>query len=932
MQTNSHIDAVIDQARNRLRKFTDYQGGIANLEKVEEIASYEVEAYVKTVKLMEGKEVTVDPKEVAKLLRKEFTVTQDPYAVIKDDGKDHEGWWQEGQEEKFETELHYWNRYEAFISPKIPFKVVNELDRCTDEVLGLLESPKRRGAWDRKGLVVGLVQSGKTSNYTGLICKAVDAGYKLVVVLAGMHNNLRSQTQLRLDEGFLGFDTSMNLTLKKTSSRTGVGILGKIPTQSMSLTTNAENGDFKKTRAQNAGIPLGEIPTLLVVKKNKSILTGLIDWATGVKAKKDKTGSAYIDDVPFLLIDDEADNASVNAKKDEIAAINGKIRELLKLFTKKSYVGYTATPFANVFIDPDSENSEFGKDIYPESFIINLKAPSNYFGPTRVFGLNNDEFSSLEEQDPLPLCRYIDRKNHEDHFPPKHDQHLKVEGLPEDLNEALLSFYLTLAARLARGQVGNTERPVHNSMLVHITRFNNVQDQIKNLLQEKVDEHRRLVEYNDGPFLDLLRDKWENDFIPTTKEMGLEFEIKPSAWRQILKELPKAVKKILPVKAINGSAKDTLDYSTNSKGISVICVGGEKLSRGLTLEGLSVSYFTRSARMYDTLMQMGRWFGYRTGYEDLCRLYITREIYHCFKHVTLASEELRKQFDLMKASGTYSPSDYGNAIRTSPHGMLITAMGKMRSAKSMKISFANHLTELYYYPRDKKTNETNLNHTTNWLENLSGEPFLRKHPSARGYVWETTASEIIRFLDDYQCVPNAWRQDSKLLARYIKAQISKGRLNNWVVGLMDPARVKRRYKNPIGGKEDVGMFFRDDDFKDEIHKPYTLIKARLGSDPDEALGLDNEQWEKALKVSKSKSPKKTKPAPTIMRRMREENGGTGLILLYLLDPPKTVEGNSPIVGYTVSIPPLVNDTQVEYRVTKDYLKNEFNFDEQDYED
>ena len=924
MTTNSYIEEAMVHARNALRRKIDPESGVlANLDEIERASKLAVDL----CKGMADEEISLDVSEIIHRLREEFTITQDSYVILQDEGKDHEVWWPEKKLEK--GRLPYWSRYKEFISPDIPFNVVNRTDRTTDTILGLLEDPERHGSWDRRGLVVGQVQMGKTSNYTGLICKAVDAGYKLIVVLAGIHKSLRAQTQLRIDQGFLGFNTSMNLTLKNISSRIGASKYGDVPQQSMSLTTNADDGDFKQTRAQNAGIPLGELPTILVVKKNKSVLTNLINWAVNVKAKKRDGDNAYIDDVPFLLIDDEADNASVNAKKDEVAAINGKIRDLLNLFTKKAYVGYTATPFANVFIDPEEEHSLFGPDIYPESFIINLKAPSNYFGPTRVFGIKNDSFSDLQEQEPLPVRRFINRQNLEDHFPPKHKKTLKVNGLPEDLIESMLDFYLSIAGRRARGQI-----KVHNSMLVHVTRLTDVQNQVKDLLQELADDHRRLIEYHDKAFLERLQRKWEEDFVPTTKKMRSEFGVEALKWDEIARELPKAIAGIMPVKAVNGSANDILDYENHPSGISVISVGGEKLSRGLTLEGLTVSYFARPATMYDTLMQMGRWFGFRDGYADLCRLYITQRISNCFTHVTLASEELRKQFDEMGATGGYSPKDYGNAIRTSPEGMLITSSGKMRSTRKMILRFSDKLVELPYFSRSKTIIESNFIHTDRWLKNLPDTPVPRKHPSVRGHVWKANWNDVTEYLSEYDCPPQAWRKDGKLLSKYIKAQVSRGILENWVVALMDPSEVDERYKGTIGKLNDIGMFYRGDALSEEPKEPYSLPRGRLGSGPDEAIGLNDDQWQKALELTQIDLGRKcVRPSVRHSRNMRGNNGGTGLLMLYLLNPPEgAVQGSLPPVGYAVSIPLLDGDPGVEYRVNKDYYRTEFNFQEEENED
>ncbi|MDA7513996.1 endonuclease, partial [bacterium] len=385
---NEEKRAILRIARELLDQAIDKDTGqLANMDKIEEAVSNAIKMQTQ----MYG-QTNCDARDLVKTLRQEFTVTQGDYTILSDAGDNHEEWWIAKRIELEDSDgLPYWDRYSRHLSDYIPQSVVAKLDRLTDDILSRIEDPNRLGFWDRRGLVVGQVQSGKTSNYTGLICKAVDAGYKLVIVLAGMHNNLRAQTQLRIDEGFLGFDTSMALKLEENiSSRIGVGLGsgGRISNRSISLTTNKESGDFKTSRANNAGIPLGGPPVILVVKKNKGVLGNLINWVKSQEGSEDELGNTTVVDVPMLLIDDEADNASVNAatQPGKVAAINGKIRELLKLMKQSAYVGYTATPFANVFIEPSDASdalTDFGKDIYPEHFIVNIKAPSNYFGPLR---------------------------------------------------------------------------------------------------------------------------------------------------------------------------------------------------------------------------------------------------------------------------------------------------------------------------------------------------------------------------------------------------------------------------------------------------------------------------------------------------------------------------------------------------------------------
>ena len=353
-----------------------------------------------------------------------------------------------------EIDPYYWARYRQLLEVEKRFsgQVIAALNDVTDRVLGLLENPTKPGPWDRRGMVVGHVQSGKTANYTGLICKAADAGYRLIVVIAGINNNLRNQTQLRIDEGFVGRD-SARLLSKRDELFVGVGRFDQ--TRRPVTFTNSVR-DFNKSMATSLGIPLRNLnePAVFVIKKNSTTLKNLIDW---LKEHSADRGSARVD-TPMLLIDDEADNASINIKygKVEVSRVNGQIRELLALFERSCYIGYTATPFANIFIDPESDHEMLGEDLFPRHFIASLDPPTNYFGPTRVF-----------LDDATSLVRHIE--DNEELLPLKHRIDQEVFDLPGSLLDALRTFVVARAIRLARGHVDE-----HCSMLVNASRFTGV--------------------------------------------------------------------------------------------------------------------------------------------------------------------------------------------------------------------------------------------------------------------------------------------------------------------------------------------------------------------------------------------------------------------------------------------------------------------------
>ena len=431
----------------------------------------------------------------------------------------------------------YWQRYREWLERKLSFRVVEALDRSSDTILGLLEDPTRDGPWDRRGLVVGHVQSGKTGNYTGLICKAADAGYKIIIVLAGLHNNLRSQTQMRLDEGFLGFETK---PVPDEIRIIGVGEIDGDPAIRPNYATNrAEKGDFNTAVAKHLGITPEQRPWLFVVKKNKTVLDRLYSWIRDhvANAQDQSTGRRIVTHLPLLLIDDEADHASVDTgeqlfdsdgqpdENHQPTAINRCIRRILHAFTRSAYVGYTATPFANIFIHERGTTRNEGPDLFPSAFIINLAASSSYVGPARVFGLKSGDGRS----DGLPL---FDRSRITRRMMAKGDgchrstkmaiSHCMWRRLPPTFSERMRStlFCLACAIRCQRGQANE-----HCSMLIHVTRFTSVQQAVSRQVEEYVRHVRQRIlrGIDEEPILSRLKTLWEEDFRPTTTHIRTKY-------------------------------------------------------------------------------------------------------------------------------------------------------------------------------------------------------------------------------------------------------------------------------------------------------------------------------------------------------------------------------------------------------------------------
>jgi hypothetical protein len=872
-----------------------------------------------------------------------------PGETVLEDNKDHIPWL---SEERASIEWNFWERYRRFlVERQLPPQAARRLGEITDDVLGRLESPRRPGAWDRRGMVVGQVQSGKTANYVGLICKAADAGYRVIVVLTGMHDSLRSQTQRRIDEGFLGFDSRTTLAFSEgeRNSRIGAGALvgnaNLLP--AFSFTSSRPKGDFNRGVVESVSGQVGSDPVVLVVKKNKTILENLIAWTTAHAVRDPHTGRPVVPDKPLLVIDDEADNASVNTKEVELetdesgqvlgetdpTTINRLIRQLLNTFGKSAYVGYTATPFANIFIWEDEQHETYGEDLFPRSFIVRLPAPSNYVGPAKVFGVA--PAGSTDEVDPpaLPIVRPVD--DFGNFLPEKHRKDLEVGPLPPSVREAIGAFVLACAARRARGQVS-----VHNSMLVHITRFVDVQAQVVDRVREELEEMRRRLRLGEGAsgntLVARLKLLWETDFEPTTEAFTEDERGKKLSWAEVEPELLEAVSRI-EVMQINGTSADALAYTEHPDGLSVIAVGGDKLSRGLTLEGLTVSYYLRASRMYDTLMQMGRWFGYRPGYLDLCRLYTTAELEDWYRDITVANEELLEEFDAMAAAGG-TPKDYGLRVRKHPAGLLITAQAKMRNGKELELDFAGSVVPTNAFSLNPGDHGANLRLLEGFIDDQRNAGRLHEELDGRGHAFkQVPGGEVARFLEAFRTSPRAKRANGQVLRLYISRAAQRGELTDWTVAVLNGSRQRRTI---AGLGVDLVERKPKKDRRSGLIATDAYTIGQILSPGDEWLDLDEAELEIARedtgrRFEEGEIRTKSGAAPEIdgtgARHARPSS--RGLLLLYPLDPAVPREDgleldlDEPLIGYYLSFPSSATSEPVKYHVNNVFWQLQMGLDE-----
>lgn len=480
-----------------------------------------------------------------------------------DSAADHDPEWPN----KREIDWSYTRNYSRFLREEgwNP-TVVTSLEIVTERIVSLLQDPLGQGSWDRRGLVIGHVQSGKTANYLGLVARAADAGFRFIVIVAGIHNNLRRQTQERVDSGFVGWTSD-----PQSRIRTGVG---KFHGHSRPVVLTNVLSDFTKQNAQQLQASLGDWskPVVVVIKKNVSTLGQIHSW---LKDFNLQSGESQIAGAPMLFIDDEADNASVNTSKPDLdpTKTNGLIREILALFRKSCYVGYTATPFANIFINPAAYDDRTREDLFPRDFIYCLDAPNNYFGAETIF---------LEDDGEAKHIRKIG--DAEDILPLKHKKDIALTDLPKSLKQAIQTFLLTRAIRNVRGQ-----RLKHCSMLINVSRFVDVQKNVRVLVHSYLETLRNAIRANYALPGSI---SVKNAYIASLKDLfDVEHFNGPESWEEVRAELDNAIGSIKTLVVNSSKSDEPLDYAAYSmrgEALNAIAVGGLSLSRGLTIEGLTV--------------------------------------------------------------------------------------------------------------------------------------------------------------------------------------------------------------------------------------------------------------------------------------------------------------------------------------------------------
>ncbi|WP_300599989.1 Z1 domain-containing protein [Niabella sp.] len=900
-------------------------------------------------------------------LKSVIVTTTDPDNVI-DETQQYERWI-EGRNTS--VQWNYFNRYIHYLrSLERPVDVINNTERSTYAIIERLGDPKRNIEHLQKGLVLGSVQSGKTANFNGVINRAIDAGYDIIIVFSGIMEDLRYQTQRRINHDVIGLGEIGN----QINQDVGVGKIQKFGRDGIYQITSITStiGDFKKSMVDNNFNFTNQ--RILVCKKNVSVLTNLIFWLkSSMPAGNNNLNNS------LLIIDDEADNASLNNlghKGAEYASkVNGHIRALLDLFKRKSYLGYTATPFANILQDQHGELADnqawvipyryqgqlqeiscsLSPGLFPDKFIYKLSSPSSYLGPRRFFSSGRDQ----DEDQKIPLIETI---------PDAHEDEYIIFGeeetvLSRSLTDAIDCFILSIALRDSRKSIlevlpGYT---VHNTMLVHISRLINEQNDAKakiekyvSYLSKKINDDN--INDSDGIY-EKLRKQWNRFFAYKVanirsylpKEYNTDGLI-PKNWNDISELLPTAVNGIV-VKAINSQTGDKLIYSETASQ-KYIAVGGNRLSRGFTLEGLTINYFLRDTNFYDALLQMGRWFGYRPGYIDACRLFIDAATEDKYNFITAALCELEDQIENMEIHKK-SPKEFELRIRKHPDVLKITRASILKNANEVRYSFQDVAHESVHFKIEKKALES----AWDGFKILYNEIAFTDKENEAFYTYDGNRDDLFRFMNlPSSFVSNSFMKEDMI--RYIRMCNDRGMLTNWKICIrktgtgrnLEEESLRLKLTKRSGPKENEAPYYEE--LKNEMK--FTAGGRSMHimtSGMDEATGLSKDVVNNAIrkfreykkgKLSESgniteteaqeKADKTTVPG-WIFREARPE--AQGLLLIYLIDlrsvfhneelrlsaTAKGINLEIPLIGYALSFPEIKDDPGAIY-MANEYIQTE----------
>lgn len=782
-------------------------------------------------------------------------------------------------------EDHYWPSLKPILEEKLG-SAVEEIDAASSKVLASLR-PAGQEEFDTRGLVLGYVQSGKTTNFLSVIAKAVDVGYRFVIVLAGLTDNLRYQTQLRLEEQLLN------------------------QTRNWNRLTTLEH-DFLGNQEKNASSLLAPGNTLIniaVVKKNARVLAKLNRFI--------RAAQTNADECPILVIDDEADQASIDvspAQKQETSAINNQIRALLRN-KKTAYVAYTATPFANILVDPNDD-----QDIYPRDFIHVLPRPNGYFGVETIFGRERLFGESGDADDGLNMIRSVPDEEQDLLRPPskRADAESWTGEIPDSLMDAVKWFVLASAARRRRGQEN-----AHSSMLIHTAMLTIAHEETRDLLEAELTRFR--TEFNRGDLDEELRNLWEKEqeAVPPST-----FNYETLSYEELKPYIARVLEDI-DVVMDNGYSDKRLVYSED-KAETVIAIGGNTLARGLTLEGLICSYFVRNATAFDTLSQMGRWFGFRKGYEDLPRIWMTEELESWYRSLALLEADLRQDLSRYEREGI-DPMEFQARLRVH-RSMPVTSRAKQQSAVVSNPSYSGaRIQTILFRHKDEDWLNNNLRAAQNLIDTLNDGKHRIVYRKENGtfVLYGATTDQILDFLDSYRIYEDSelGEDDARKLTSYIRREREKSSIRTWNVSIYGKSGSDGKTID-LGLNQEINLITRS---QLGTSKPGVAnIKALVGSmDRINDADLSREQVTGLTEKIKQSSSKRD--AMIIEERANILGPDVGHLALYYIDPEsqpankmspedylrsgknmanrrKDLEAVAPVVGMGIFFPPT-NDPE-----------------------
>lgn len=734
-----------------------------------------------------------------------------------------------------------WERHEAFLRSQPKWKP-HQVDSIAAESLRIISktTPISRGEYQCRGLVVGYVQSGKTANFTAVAARAADVGYRLIIVLSGIHDSLRNQTQKRLNAELVTIGEKWT-----------------------TLTTETE--DFQVPVVANGFADAGTV--LVVAKKIPPILRRINEWICELEGQ--------LDDIPVLMIDDEADQASINTKSnrkdpsvddDGVAddsnpsTTNGLIRDTLQRIPRATYIAYTATPFANILIDPDANDRGFGPDLFPKDFVVQLPRPEGYTGTEELFGVTasaRDVMRPVADEDVRALKPKRRRKR----------ELIVVSddlGLPQSLCDAVLIFTVAGAVRLLRGHVGKP-----HTMLVHVSQMQADQIRIGDAIRRQIKAWRDHERVFPGSLHALLRS--------ALKDLG---EIAMPADSDTV--LDAAVENLsrIEILVLNSTTGEELEYE-EKPGRQLIAVGGNRLSRGLTLEGLTVAYFLRTTSMADSLLQMARWYGFRTGYEDLIRIWTTEIIAQWFVELALVEESLRHSITAMNNGGR-RPDEM--ALRMRAHSdLLLTSKAKSRMLETSSRSWSAENPQTILFPlRDAAAIDRNTSLTASLLT-----AYPPSHEAYGGCLaHDVPASVVVGYVRNFHFHPDTLAFRGDLIADWIEERLAVGELVKWTVFVASPQRDRQVL---LGGRS------------------YGLVRRSLTA--AESIGILTEPRHEGVDLHGGPDAFRSGATYNAKSMRATRPPIRGLLMVYPLDPQPLQVPMRTVIGIALSLPRTSDEGQ-----------------------